>query len=136
MGGGKHIRQVSLGSIRGEFIIEENDAVVRLNPAESTLFRLFLAHPEGIASDNLLLYWKELVALYGYESVFEESRRREEVLETLCAESKISFYSNISRIKRKFVKVLGARKASGYYIKHHPDGLYRTRAVLASKYSG
>jgi hypothetical protein len=41
------------------------------------------------------------------------------------------FYSNISRIKKKFIEAVGARKAAGYYIKRGADGHYRTRAVLA-----
>jgi hypothetical protein len=51
-------------------------------------------------------------------------------MESLCSESKTVFYSNISRIKRKFVEALGSRKAAGYYIKRYADGLYRTKATL------
>jgi len=132
MGALKQIRQVAFGSIRGEFLIGENASAVHLNPAESTLFRLFLAHPEGIASENLLWHWKELFSLYAHESVFDDSRRQEDALESLCSESKIVFYANISRIKRKFVKALGARQAAGYYIKRYADGRYRTRALLVT----
>jgi len=133
MGIRKHIRQVAPGRFRGEFLVGEYAAEIHLNPAESTLYRLFLAHPEGIASDDLLLYWEELISLYGQESVFDESLRQEDALVSLCAESKIVFYSNISRIKCKFVKALGARHAAGYYIKRYADGLYRTRAVLITE---
>ena len=130
MGERKQRKRVACGRYRGSFLVEEDSAEVRLNPTESTLFRLFLAHPEGIASEDLLLHWQELFSLYGHESVYDESLRQEEVLESLCAESRIVFYSNISRIKRKFIDAIGARKASSYYIKRCSDGLYRTRAVL------
>ena len=126
----KIITQVVCGKFRGEFFIEENRAGVRLNPTESTLFRLFLAHPEGIGAESLLIYWKELVAIYGHESVYDDQLRQEETMASLCAESKTVFYANISRIKRKFIAALGARKAAGYYIKRCSDGLYRTKAVL------
>ena len=126
----KSIKLVVRGRLRGLFLVDGNCAEVRLNPIESTLFRLFLAHPEGIGSENLLVYWKELVALYGHESVYDERLRQEEAMESLCSESKTVFYSNISRIKRKFVEALGSRKAAGYYIKRYADGLYRTKATL------
>ena len=128
----KQIKLVVRGKFRGEFFVEENRAEVRLNPMESTLFRLFIAHPEGIASANLLSYWKELCRIYSQESIFDESSRQQDVLEALCSESKRCFYPVISRIKSKFVCALGSRKASGYYIKRYSDGLYRTKAVMVT----
>ena len=101
-----------------------------LNPVESTLYRLFLAHPEGIQADDLLLHWHELRTIYDCESCFDDDSLRENVLETLCAESKRVFYANVSRIKRKFVSVLGSRKASAYIIKRDKNGVYKTRATL------
>lgn len=104
---------------------------------ECTLYRLFLAHPEGIPSDNLLLHWRELCALYARESCFDDPLLMDDALESLCAESKTVFYSTVSRIKRKFVAALGARKASPYIIKRGKDGMYRTRARMgkAEKFS-
>ena len=130
MGTSKHIRQVTQGKLRGRFIVVENGKAIQLNPTESTIFRFFLAHPEGVASKDIPLYREELSKLYAHESIFDESERRNDVLESLCSESKTVFYSNILRIKRKFVAALGARQASGYYIKRHSDGLYRTRALM------
>lgn len=125
-------RTVVPGKHRGQFLLPfEEAAEVRLNPTESTLFRLFLAHPEGIAASCLLLHWHELRLIYACESVFDNPDLQESSLESLCSESGCVFYSNISRIKKKFVSAIGARKAAGYYIKRGSDGLYRTRAVLA-----
>ena len=124
-------RPVTTGTIRGTFLLtSEEGSLVFLNPSESALFQLFLAHPEGIASNNLLSHWKELCRLYSKESLFDEISRQEDVLEAICSESRHCFYPIVSRIKSKFVRVLGARKAAGYYIKRCKDGLYRTKAVL------
>lgn len=121
------------GSLRGRFRLPGRDAELCLNPAESALYNLFLAHPEGISSDGLLLHWQELSDIYASESCFDDPKLREDVLVSLCSESKRVFYSNISRIKRKFIEALGARTAACYYIKRRPNGLYSTRAVLTKE---
>ena len=101
-----------------------------LNPMERTLYRLFLAHPEGIYSDSLPAYWKELCSIYEQESRFDDKSLREGALDSLCAESKTVFYSTISRIKKKFTQALGARKAAHYIIKRDKTGRYRIKATL------
>jgi hypothetical protein len=117
---------------RGEFLLPDEgvNVAVRLNPIERTLLRLFIAHPEGIAADELLLHRQELHNIYAHESLFDEPRLREDTLASLCAESKTVFYSNVCRIKRKFVAAIGTRKAARYIIRRGSDGLYRTRATL------
>lgn len=129
---GKHTISIAtgIGKYRGHVLLPESGLKIYLNPVERTLFCLFLAHPEGIFADNLLLHWQELQSLYERESLYDDPSLRDEALESLCAESKRVFYSNISRIKRKFISALGARKARGYYIKRYPNGLYRTLATL------
>ena len=104
-------------------------AQVTLNPMERTLYRLFLAHPEGISADDLLLHWKELQDIYAKESCFDDPEIREAKLESLCGESKKVFYSTVSRIKGKLVKVLDPWRAGAYIIKNE-GGVYKTRAVL------
>lgn len=111
-------------------LLPETGSMLRLNPVERTLYRLFLAHPEGIPADSLPGYWHELCRIYASESCFDDLPLRDDTMESLCSESKIVFYSNISRIKKKFVAALGARKASAYIIKRDKNGVYRTRAVL------
>ena len=110
---------------------EGGGVTVRLNPIERTLLRLFIAHPEGIAANNLIHYWQELHGIYARESLYDEPELREEALKSLCSASKTVFYSNICRIKQKFVAALGTRKANRYIIRRYPDGLYRTRATLS-----
>lgn len=115
---------------RGIILVPNENRYVVLNPMERTLYRLFLSHPEGIPSEGLLAYWQELGLIYEQESCFDDPPLRADALESLCAESKMVFYANISRIKRKFISALGARNASVYIIKRGKDGLYRTRATL------
>ena len=99
-----------------------------LNPMERTLYRLFLTHPEGISADNLLAHWQELCRIYEQESCFDDPPLRANALESLCSESKRVFYANVSRIKKKLISVLGARKAKPYIIARDNAGLYRTKA--------
>ena len=53
---------------------------------------------------------------------------REKKLESLCGESKRVFYATVSRIKKRFIKVLGATRARSYYIARGNHGMYRTKA--------
>ena len=128
----KHTIRIApgIGKYRGRVLLPETGLEIYLNPVERTLFCLFLTHPEGILADDLLLHWQELQSFYERESLYDDPSLRDDALESLCAESKRVFYSNISRIKKKFVAALGARKARGYYIKRDPNGLYRTLARL------
>lgn len=109
-----------------EIALPEDQAQVTLNPMERTLYRLFLAHPEGISADNLLLHWQELNAIYAKESCFDDPALREAKLESLCGESKRVFYSIVSRIKKKFQQALGHKRSQKYIIKRDSKGVYKT----------
>jgi hypothetical protein len=113
----------------GSVALPDEGAQVALNPMERTLYRLFLAHPEGISADNLLLHWQELCDIYARESCFDDPDIREAKLESLCGESKKVFYSTVSRIKKKMVAAVGPWRAEAYIIKNE-GGVYKTRAVL------
>ena len=121
---------ILIGQRRGIILLPDENMSVVLNPMERTLYRLFLSHPEGIAADNLLAYWQELCRLYEQESRSDDPPLRANALESLCSESKRVFYANISRIKRKFVDTLGARRAKPYIIARDRNGPYRTKAML------
>lgn len=125
-------RPVVPGPGRGRFFLPSESVEVRLTPIESTLYQLFMTHPEGLLADDLVLHWDELRGIYSHESRFDDPDLREDVLVSLCSESKRVFYPNIARIKRKFVDAIGARKARGYYIKRNSKGVYRTMATLAT----
>ena len=120
---------ILIGQRRGIILLPDENRYVVLNPMERTLYRLFLSHPEGIAADYLLAHWQELCHIYKQESCFDDPPLRASALESLCSESKMVFYTNISRIKRKFVDILGARRAKPYIIARDRNGLYRTRAT-------
>ena len=119
------------GSRRGEFLLPDLNAKVYLNPLERTLYRHFLKHPEGISTDALLLHREGLSRLYEHESVYDDKLLMTNKMATLCSEDKTIFYTTVSRIKKKFVAALGARKASPYIIRRDKTGLYKTRAKLA-----
>ena len=112
-----------------QVLLPDEGAQVTLNPMERTLYRLFLAHPEGISADDLLLHWQELRNIYAKESCFDDPDIREAKLESLCGESKRVFYSTLSRIKGKLVKALDPWRA-GVYIINNEGGVYKTSAVL------
>ena len=98
---------------------------LRLNPVEKTLYILFLNHPEGIHPDAVVGYHKDLLKLYSKSSRFGEWDVAENVIDSLCAEDKNVLYSNISRLKSKFIHLMGARLAEHYIIKKAKDGLYK-----------
>ncbi len=118
------------GQHPGQFHLPDSNKMLYLNPIERTLYQLFINHPEGIRADALSLHWQELYRLYAHESVFDDKQLMLSAIENLCGQSKIVFYSNISRIKCKFTSVLGTRKASPYIIKRDKFGYYKTRATL------
>ena len=109
----------------GEFHLPDDNTIVYLNPTERTLYQFFINHPEGIQADALSLHWQELYRLYAHESVFDDKKLMLNTIENLCGKSKVVFYSNISRIKHKFINTIGIRKAKNLIIIRHPDGRYR-----------
>lgn len=121
--------RVAMSWRKGTVELPDERAQVTLNPMERTLYRLFLAHPEGISADDLVLHWKELCDIYSKESCFDDPDIRAAKLESLCGESKKVFYSTVSRIKKKFIDKLGLWRAGAYIIKNE-GGVYKTNAKL------
>ncbi len=121
--------RVAMSWRKGTVELPDERAQVTLNPMERTLYRLFLAHPEGISADDLVLHWKELCDIYARESCFDDPDIRDAKLESLCGESKKVFYSTVSRIKKKFIDKLGLWWAEAYIIKNE-GGVYKVKAKL------
>ena len=129
-------KNIDQSSRKGYFLLpeecdrysKETPVWIYLNPTERTLFRLYLAHPEGIPADHLLAHWRELCTLYAQESLYDDPSLREDKMESLCAESKTVFYATVSRIKRKFTDALGVHRARAYIIQRDSSGAYYTRA--------
>ena len=127
---GREENTVQLGRRKGVVLVPGLGIAVQFNAVEMTLYRLFLAHPEGVAAVDLVLHWKELCRLYQEESWFDEKNLREEKMESLCRESKRVFYSTVSRVKRKFVDAMGPWLAEPFIIKRAEGGIYKTDALL------
>ena len=104
---------------------DENGVQIKLTPMERTLYILFLRYPEGINADELWRYWDELCDIYGSQTVYDDKDLIEDAVEGICDEEKVTWYTNVSRIKRKIIDRLGKRAAEQYIIKRAKDGLYR-----------
>ena len=125
--------RILLGNKPGSFIFPDEGAEIYLTPVERTLYLLYLSHPEGISTDNLVLYWKELCAIYEKESRYDEQSIREDKMEALCAETKTTFYVTVARIKKKLIKAIGPWRADYYAIVRDENGVYKLRAKLCDK---
>ena len=112
----------------GHISFQDYRVKVYLNPVERTLYYLFLNHPEGIASDDLVVHWKELCRIYSRESTFADSDFREDKIESLCSESKTVFYATVSQINRKFREAVGNLNAEPFIIKKEKGGKYKVES--------
>lgn len=111
---------------------DAGDARIRLTPIERTLYILFLRYPEGINADELWRYWDELCEIYGSQTVYDDIDLIEDAVEGICDEEKVTWYTNVSRIKRKVSDRIGKRAAEQYIIRRGKDGLYRIEAAKQS----
>ena len=105
---------------------------IKLNPMERTLYILFLRYPDGINADELWRYWDELCDIYGSQTIYDDIDMIEDAVEGICDEEKVTWYTNVSRIKRKITDKLGKRAAEQYIIRRGEDGLYRIDAARQS----
>lgn len=108
---------------------DAGDARIRLTPMERTLYILFLRYPEGINADELWKYWDELCEIYGSQTVYDDIDLIEDAVEGICDEEKVTWYTNVSRIKRKVSDRIGKRAAEQYIIRRGEDRLYRIEAA-------
>ena len=112
---------------------DEGNTKIKLTPMERTLYILFLRYPEGINADELWRYWDELCDIYGSQTVYDNKDLIEDAVEGICDEEKVTWYTNVSRIKRKITDRLGKRVAEQYIIRRWNDGLYK---IEAQQYKG
>ena len=110
---------------------DEGNVRIKLTPMERTLYILFLRYPAGINADELWRYWDELCDIYGSQTVYDDKDLIEDAVEGICDEEKVTWYTNVSRIKRKVSEKLGKRAAEQYIIRRGADGLYRIDAQKA-----
>lgn len=118
---------------KGQLVLPDAGEVkIKLTPMERTLYILFLKYPEGINADELWRYWDELCDIYGSQTVYDDTDLIEDAVEGICDEDKVTWYTNVSRIKKKVSDKLGKRAAEQYIIKRGVDGLYRIGAAKVS----
>lgn len=101
---------------------------IKLTPMERTLYILFLRYPEGINADELWRYWDELCDIYGSQTVYDDLDLIEDAVEGICDEEKVTWYTNVSRIKRKITDKLGKRAAAQYIIRRYSGNIYKISA--------
>lgn len=77
-----------------------------------------------------LLFSGSSCDIYDSQTVYDDIDLIEDAVEGICDEEKITWYTNVSRIKRKITDKLGKRAAEQYIIKRGTDGLYRIGASL------
>ena len=117
---------------KGMLVLPDAGGVqIKLTPMERTLYILFLRYPEGINADELWRYWDELCDIYGSQTIYDGKDLIEDAVEGICDEDKVTWYTNVSRIKRKITDMLGKRVAEQYIIRRGPDSLYRIGAILS-----
>ena len=114
---------------KGMLVLPDAGGVqIKLTPMERTLYILFLRYPDGINADELWRYWDELCEIYGSQTIYDDIDIIEDAVEGICDEEKVTWYTNVSRIKRKISDKLGKRAAEQYIIRRGEDGLYRISA--------
>ena len=117
---------------RGMLVLpDENGVQIKLTPMERTLYILFLRYPEGINADELWRFWDELCKIYESQMIYDDRSLIEDAVEGICDEEKVTWYTNVSRIKRKITDKLGKRAAEQYIIRRDNNGLYKIAAKQA-----
>ena len=104
---------------------------IRLNPLERTLYAFLMKHEDGVRADDLWMYYDELVGIYGKMTRFDDPDAIADAVDTLLDDSRVTLYSNLSRIKRKITEAAGARAARMYAILRGKDNVYRVSAPRA-----
>ena len=101
---------------------------VKFSPMERALYTLLLKYVDGITGDDLWKYYDELVGIYGRMARFEDEEVVADSIDTLLDDSRVTLYSNLSRIKKKITDAAGAAAARKYAILRGKDNAYRISA--------
>ncbi len=97
------------------FLTDFNNLEIKLNPLQTTVYILFLNHPEGISFYNLPDYKDEIRDIYGKITGRDDLIAIENTVEALIDRFGNTMNENISRIRRAFC-VLPEDIAKNYYI--------------------
>jgi hypothetical protein len=90
---------------------------IKLNPLEKTLFMLYLFHPEGIEISSLCDYKNEMYQIYSHLSNRGDINEMKSNIDQMADITSNSASEKISKIKSKFINVIGSELALNYYIK-------------------
>ena len=98
---------------------------VKLNPMEKTLYTLFLKKEDGIYVDDFWKYYDELVEIYRKMTRFEDEDAITDAVDNVLDDSRVTLYTNLSRIKKKITEAAGRAAADKYAILRGKDNVYR-----------
>lgn len=98
---------------------------IHLSPMERSLYLLLLRYADGIAAEDIWMYYDELCDIYRRQTVYDDPDQIEAAVDALCDDDRSTLQTNVSRIKRKFVEKVGRAAAERYAIVRGKDGAYR-----------
>lgn len=101
---------------------------VNLTPLERAVYLLFLAHPEGIRMSEVSDHRIELLENIRRMSRRDDPQVMERGVDELCSPLSNSLSEKMSKIRRKFVYLLGEEMADAYIIKG-PNGGHKKIAL-------
>ena len=112
----------------GTLTLLDYGKTVKLSPMERALYMLLLRYVDGIRIEDLWKYYDELVVIYSKMTWFSDPVAAADAVDALCDDSRATFYTNLSRIKKKITDAAGKAAAGRYAILRGRDNLYRVAA--------
>ena len=101
------------------FILEDYHQEVELQPVHKAVYLLFLAHPEGIEFKRLAEYREELTRYYLATAKMMDKEKIIEGVDHLVNPLDNAINEKCSRIKKVFLELMDAYRASYYFISSH-----------------
>lgn len=112
----------------GTLTLLDYGKTVKLSPMERALYMLLLKYVDGIRIEDLWKYYDELIGIYSKMTWFADPVAAADAVDALCDDSRATFYTNLSRIKKKITDAAGRVAASKYAILRGKDDVYRVAA--------
>ncbi len=103
------------------FLLDRNNAEVKIQTIGRALYILFLRHEEGIALTELGDYREELFEIYSAISSYNDVARLQRTVDNLVDFVGSTINPLLSRIKKSFTALLGAQ-AKDYWIEGNASG--------------
>lgn len=110
------------------------DKPLGLNPLQRTVYILFLRHPEGIVLRLISDYSRELVDIYQVVKASTDTDRARQAIANLCDPLDGTLHQQLSRIKRRILKIMPNKKlADAYAIQGKHGGPYAIAALASGE---